>query len=157
MAATTIHARRDIPVRKPGYTLLPHMTDAYIEAVGTTLEEAMQFAAVALIDTICNVNSVSPILSEHIEASGDDEVALLYDWLESILLKFELERWVFSEFKIAPIVKSGTAFRTVAQGFGEKYDKWKHGTKVEVKAATYHRMVVLREEGSTIVRFILDL
>jgi SHS2 domain-containing protein len=157
MAATTTHARRVIPVRKTGYTLLPHMTDAYIEAVGATLEEAMQFAGMALIDTICNVNSVSPVRTEHIEASGDDEVALLYDWLESILLKFELEGWVFSEFEVAPIVKSGTVFRTVAQAFGEKYDKKKHGMKVEVKAATYHRMVVLREEGSTIVQFILDL
>jgi len=133
------------------------MTDAYIEAVGATLEEALRFAGIALIDTICNVNSVSPIITEHIEASGDDEVALLYDWLESVLLKFELERWVFSEFKIAPIVKSETLFRTVAEAFGEKYDKKKHGMKVEVKAATYHRMVVFREEGSTIVQFILDL
>ena len=144
-------------MRKTGYTLLPHTTDAYIEAVGVTLEEAMQFAGIALIDTICNVNSVSPAITEHIEASGDDEVALLHDWLESILLKFELERWVFSEFKIAPVVKSETVYRTVAQAFGEKYDKKKHGTKVEVKAATYHKMVVLREEGLTIVRFILDL
>jgi SHS2 domain-containing protein len=125
--------------------------------VGATLEEAMQLAGIALIDTICNVNSVSPVITEHIEASGDDEVALLYDWLESILLKFELERWVFSEFKIAPVVKSETIFRLAAEAFGEEYDKEKHGAKVEVKAATYHKMVVLREEGSTIVRFILDL
>jgi SHS2 domain-containing protein len=144
-------------VRKTGYYLLPHTTDAYIEAVGATLEEAMQFAGIALIDTICNVNSVSPVITEHIEASGDDEVALLHDWLESILLKFELEHWVFSEFKIAPIVKSEAVYRTVAKAFGEKYDKEKHGAKVEVKAATYHKMVVLREEGSTIVQFILDL
>ena len=144
-------------MKKTGYTLLPHVTDAYIEAVGATLEEAMQFAAIALTDTICNVNSVSPIIIEHIEASGDDEVALLHDWLECILLKFELERWVFSEFKISPITKSGTVLHTVAQAWGEKYNEKKHGSKVEVKAATYHRMVVFREKGSTIVQFILDL
>jgi len=144
-------------VRKPGYSFLPHTTDAYIEAVGSTLEEAMQFAGIALIDTICNVNSISPILTEYIEVSGDDEVALLYEWLESILLKFELESWVFSEFKIVAVVKSGTVFRMVAEAFGEKYDKRKHGTKVEVKAATYHKMEIRQEEGSTIVRFILDL
>jgi SHS2 domain-containing protein len=157
MAATTTRVRRSNPVRRTGYSLLPHTTDAYIEAVGATLEEAMQFAGLALIDTICNVNSVTPLATEHIEVSGDDEVALLHDWLECILLKFELERWVFSGFKIAPIVKSEAAFHAVAEAFGEKYDGKKHGTKVEVKAATYHKMVVLREEGSTILRFILDL
>ena len=144
-------------MRKKGYALLPHVTDAYIEAVGSTLEEAMQFAGIALIDTICNVKSVSPVVAERIEASGNDEVALLYDWLESVLLKFELEHLVFSEFIIAPIVKSGRVLRTLAQAYGEKYDKKKHGTKVEVKAVTYHKMVVLQEEGSTIAQFILDL
>ena len=54
-------------MRKSGYSLLPHTTDAYIEAVGATLEEAMQFAGIALIDTICNVSSVSSVITESIE------------------------------------------------------------------------------------------
>jgi SHS2 domain-containing protein len=144
-------------VRKPGYFLLPHTTDAYIEAVGATLEEAMQFAGTALIDTICNASSVASVITEPMEISGHDEVELLYDWLESILLKFELERCVFSSFNIAPIVASEAGFHAVAEAYGEKYDGKKHGMKVEVKAATYHKMVVLREEGWTIVQFILDL
>jgi SHS2 domain-containing protein len=157
MIANTKRTGRLVRVRKAGFSLLPHTTDAYIEAVGATLEEAMQFAGLALIDTMCNANSISPSVTEHIEASGESEVALLYDWLESILLKFDLERWVYGEFKIAPIVKSTAGFRTVAKASGEKYDREKHGAKVEVKAVTYHRMEILRVEGSTILRFVLDL
>lgn len=144
-------------MRKPGYMFLPHTTDAYIEAVGATLEEAMQFAGMALIDTMCAINSISPNITEHIEASGDDEVTLLYDWLESILLKFDLKGRVYSKFKVAPIAKSAAGLRALAEAYGEKYDRQKHGTKVEVKAVTYHRMEVLREDNSTILRFILDL
>jgi SHS2 domain-containing protein len=136
---------------------LPHTTDAYIEAVGATLEEAMQFAGMALIDTMCAINSISPNITEHIEASGDDEVTLLYDWLESILLKFDLKGRVYSKFKVAPIAKSAGGLRALAEVSGEKYDRHKHGTKVEVKAVTYHKMEVLREDNSTILRFILDL
>jgi len=157
MVANTNRTKEPFPVRKTGYAFLPHTTDAFVEAVGTTLEEAMQFAGMALIDTMCTINSISPIIIEKIEASGRDEVTLLYDWLESILLKFELEGQVYSEFKVAPIVKSRAGLHATAEVAGEKYDRQKHGTKVEVKAVTYHKMEVRREDSSTILTFILDL
>lgn len=144
-------------MRRTGYAFLPHTTDAYIEAVGGTFEEAMQFAGMALVDTMCVIDSISPLVAEKIEASGRDEVTLLYDWLESILLKFELEGQVFCEFKVAPIVRSEIGLRATGEGTGEKYDRRKHGTKVEVKAVTYHKMEVQREDSYTILRFILDL
>jgi SHS2 domain-containing protein len=64
---------------------------------------------------------------------------------------------VYSKFKVAPIAKSATGLRVLAEASGEKYDRHKHGTKVEVKAVTYHKMEVLRKDNSTILRFILDL
>ena len=142
---------------KSGYAFLPHTTDAYIEAVGATLEEAMQFAGMALTDTMCTLGSISPILIERIEASGRDEITLLYDWLESILLRFELDGKVYSSYRMVPLTRSPAGLRVSAEVSGEKYDRQKHGSKVEVKGVTYHKMEVIREEGSTIVRFILDL
>jgi SHS2 domain-containing protein len=157
MVATTNLVKRPLLMKKIGYVFLPHTTDAYIEAVGGTLEEAMQFAGMALVDTMCVIDSISPLATMMIEASGRDEVTLLYDWLESILLKFELGGFVYSAFKLAPIVRSESGLRATAEATGERYDRKKHGTKVEVKAVTYHRMEVQREEGFTILRFILDL
>jgi SHS2 domain-containing protein len=144
-------------VPKTGYTFLPHTTDAYIEAVGATLEEAMQFAGMALIDTMCSIKSIEPTVTEQVETSGRDEVTLLYDWLERILLKFDLEGKVYSRFRVAPISKSAAGLSATAEISGEKYDRKKHDAKVEVKAVTYHRMEVLREGNSSILRFILDL
>jgi SHS2 domain-containing protein len=144
-------------VRKTGYTFLPHTTDAYIEAVGATLEEAMQFAGMALIDTMCSIESIEPIITEQVETSGRDEVTLLYDWLECILLKFDLEGKVYSRFKVAAVYRSAVGLSVTAEISGEKYDRKKHGAKVEVKAVTYHKMEVLREGNSAVLRFILDL
>ena len=157
MVGNTNRPKGLLPVRKTGYVFLPHTTDAYIEAVGSTLEEAMQFAGMALVDTMCVINSISPETTEQIKVSGDDEVTLLYDWLESILLKFDLEGRVYSKFKVSPIEKSPAGLRAIADVSGERYDRRKHGTKVEVKAVTYHKMEVLREDNLTILRFILDL
>jgi len=142
---------------KFGYEFLPHTTDAYIEATGATLQEAFQFAGRALFDTLCDVNSVSSKKSEVVSFFGADEVALLHNWLETLLLRFEIEGMVFSEFKVESIEKSKESIHGVARIVGEPYDRRKHHPKVEVKAVTYHKMEVIREPDRTRVRFILDL
>ena len=144
-------------MQKPGYEFLPHTTDAYIEATGATLEQAFEYAGTALFDTMCDVKSISSKHTEEIEVSGNDEVRLLYDWLESLLLKFELDGRVYSMFGVAPIKKSAETLQTKARISGEEYDKEKHGAKVEVKAVTYHKMEIFRGDSNATVRFILDL
>jgi len=154
------HARR--PKRLPAvpmadYVFLPHTTDAYVQATGPTLEYALESAGKALFDTLCNLESIVPQVTEEIELNGDDEIVLLHDWLESLLLKFELENKVFAGFSVGRIVRSSDGLHATARISGEPYDKRKHGAKVEVKAVTYHKMEVVRQDGTTTVRFILDL
>ncbi len=149
--------KRVPPLEKPGYEFLPHTTDAYIEARGTTLEQALEYAAAALFDTMCDIKSVSPKFTEEIDISSNDEVRLLYDWLESLLLKFELKGQVYSKFEVAPIKQSAEILQAKARISGEKFDPKRHGAKVEVKAVTYHKMEIVREDSGTTLRFILDL
>ncbi len=144
-------------VPAPGYKFLPHTTDAYIQAAGATLEEALERAGMALFDTMCDLKSISPDRVEDVEVTGADEVALLYNWLETLLLKFELERKVYSKFKVTLTKRPSNSLQVNAKIYGETYDKQKHGAKVEVKAVTYHRMEVARDGDNTTLRFILDL
>jgi SHS2 domain-containing protein len=140
-----------------GYKFLPHTTDAYIEAAGVTLEEAFAYAATALFDTICNVSAISSKLTERIHAEAPNEIMLLYDWLEALLLKFELESRVFSSFHVSEISRRQNNLILDAEVHGETFDKRKHGAKVEVKAVTLHRMEILPGGPLTVIRFILDL
>ena len=110
----------------------------------------------ALFDTMCDVRSVSEKLNEDINVQGRDELELLYNWLESLLLKFELEQKVYSRFKVTLATASQT-LRINARAYGESFDRQRHHPKVEVKAATYHRMEVRQEGSVTTLRFILDL
>jgi SHS2 domain-containing protein len=141
----------------PRYEFLQHTTDAYIQSTGATFEEALENAGLALFDTMCNLNSISLKQVDNVEADGADEVSLLYDWLETLLLKFELDGKVYSKFHVEPVEVHSSALRINAKAFGETYNRQVHGAKVEVKAVTYHRMEVVREEKSVILRFILDL
>jgi SHS2 domain-containing protein len=141
----------------PNYTFLPHTTDAYIQATGSTLEEAFEYAAMALFDTLCDLKAISPKQAESLEVSGTDEVALLHSWLESLLLKFELEGKVFSRFKVTLSRRLLNRLQANAEIYGESYQKRKHGAKVEVKAVTLHRMEIIQNRTVTTVRYILDL
>jgi len=142
-------------VSVPGYKLLPHTTDAYIQATGSTLEEAFEYAGMALFDTMCDLKSISPNLVENVEVSAADEVTLLHNWLESLLLKFELEGKVYSRFKVT--LNTRPSKRLQAKIYGEPYERRKHGAKVEVKAVTVHKMEISRNGDMTTLRFILDL
>ena len=139
------------------YQFLPHTTDAYIQSTGPTFEEALENAGLALFDTMCNLKSISHELTDDIEAEGADEVGLLYDWLDTLLLKFELEGKVYSKFHVDPMKAGSSALHINARAYGETYNRQVHGSKVEVKAVTYHKMEVVREGNSVILRFILDL
>ena len=151
-----MHARKSLLETPVGYKFLPHTTDAYVQAAGTTIEEAFAYAAIALMDTMCNVGDVAGSTNEELHVEASDEVMLLYSWLELLLLKFEIERRVFSSFDLKISRQSGKLLLDT-KAAGEMYDRKKHGGKVEVKAVTLHRMEVFRKDQLTIVRFILDL
>jgi len=139
-----------------GYKFLQHTTDAYVEACGKTMEEAFGYAALSLFDTMCDVHSISKLDTEEIEVTAGNELRLLYDWLEALLLKFELEGKVYSSFDVTKISKEGASLNLHATVSGEAYDRNRHGAKVEVKAVTFHRMEVLTN-GMVVLRFVLDL
>jgi len=149
-------AEEAVDVLASGYKFLPHTTDAYVEATGATFEAALENAGLALFETMCEVSSVAHKRQDVITVKGTDDFELLYNWLESLLLKFELERKVYSKFWIS-LTKEPQTLGIRAHAYGEIFDRKKHGAKVEVKAVTYHRMEVIRQRGLIVLRFILDL
>ena len=139
-----------------GYKFLPHTTDAYIEAVGVTFENALENAGLALFDTMCNLSSITQAHQDVIRVKEGDDLEILYDWLETLLLKFELDQRVYNKFEVS-ISRGLRDLSLTANAYGEMFDRKKHGAKVEVKAVTYHRMEVSRQGNLVVLRFILDL
>lgn len=142
---------------KKGYTFLEHMADAYIAAYGKSLAEAFENAAVAMFDVMTDVEKVSPIMEDYVEVSGEDEPALLYNWLEKLLIKAEIEGMLYSKFKILELARDDGGFRLKAKIWGEKFNPEKHVQKVGVKAVTYHQMEITKDRDKASVKFILDI
>lgn len=134
---------------------MDHMTDAVIEAYGTTLDEAFEFAAKGLTDTMIDLQTVKPEIEVDISASGHDEYSLLFDWLDKVMLLIVADGMVMSEFQ-AKISRNG-GYKLDGHARGEKLDLARHKYKVEIKAVTYHEMQVKEEPNRATVRFLLDL
>jgi SHS2 domain-containing protein len=139
------------------FEFLEHMGDAYIAAYGETLEEAFSNAGLAMFEVMTDTKLIEPKLRDEIIVEGEDEIALLHNWLEALLLKFEIELKLYSSFNVKKIKQKNGGFLLEAEVFGETFNKDKHLSKTEVKAVTYHQMNISKEAGKFIVKFILDL
>ncbi len=144
--------------RERKFAFLEHTADLYIAAFGNNLEEAFENAASAMFEGMTDVEKVNPQIEESVDVEGHDEQALLYNWLETLLVKFEVKGNLYSRFKIAAIEKTPSGLKLKAQIWGEPFDPERHSSKVGVKAVTYHRMEILKDsKGGVTVKFILDI
>jgi SHS2 domain-containing protein len=143
--------------KKGRFEFLEHTADAYVAAYGRDLPEAFENAAVAMFDVTTQVEMVRPKIEDQVEVEGSDEYALLYNWLEALLVKSELNRMLYSRFKVSELAEDSNGFRLRASIWGEKFDSKKHLQKVGIKAVTYHRMEIIRASEKVTVKFILDI
>lgn len=139
------------------FEFLEHTADAYIAAYGVTMEEALGNAALAMFEVMTDTAKVDPLHKEVVEVEAEDEYALLYSWLEALLVKFEVEQMLFSKFEVHSFKETKEGFKLEASVWGEKFNPEKHPQKVGVKAVTYHQMEIIKEKEKTTLMFILDI
>jgi len=142
---------------RKGFKVLEHTADEYIMAYGASLEEAFESAALAMFEVMTDTKTVEPKDEEVIEVEAEDEVGLLYSWLESLLIKFDAEGKLYSKFKVREIEKKDKGFSLEATIWGEAYDPDKHPSRTDIKAVTYYRMEILKENNRVTVKFVLDI
>jgi len=139
------------------FEFLEHTADVYVSAHGKTIEEAYENAALSMFETITDTDKVSLVQEDSLEVEAEDQYALLYNWMEALLVKSETQDMLYSKFQITSWKETNESFKIKAKIWGEKFDSEKHPQKVAVKAVTYHRMVIIREKDRVILEFILDI
>jgi SHS2 domain-containing protein len=110
-------------------------------AFGKNLNEAFENAGLAIFNIISNTDNINPQKSIEFEITSEDEVSLLYDYLEELLFYHEVEFMLFSEFSIE-IDKINGGYRLKAIIKGEDINWDKHERDCEIKAITFHQMEV---------------
>jgi SHS2 domain-containing protein len=139
-----------------GYRFLDHMTDAIIEAYGSTLEEAFENAAKALCDTMIDLKTVRAEREIKVSAKGNDLYSLLFDWLDKVMLLLVADRIAMSQFSVK-IKQYDNGYLLESITRGEPLDLDRHHYKVEIKAVTYHEMEIKQVKDMITAKFLLDL
>ena len=115
--------------------------DIGFKAYGNNLNEAFENAGLAIFNIISDTSNISSDISKSFEIASEDEVSLLYDYLEELLFFHEVDFMLFSSFDVE-IEKLDGAFNLKATICGEPIDWQKHERKTEIKAITFHMMDV---------------
>lgn len=158
------------------YEQIEHLSDVGLRAYGKSLEELFENAGEGMFSIMCDLAKVSPLSRREIDIVERENVSveqLLIAWLENLLYLFEVEKMLFSSFKVHSVKvqsdksnkdgregdeKSKEA-RVKAEIFGEKIDFTKHEIIVAIKAPTYHTLEVKRDSlsGSWVANVIFDI
>ena len=139
------------------YRLLPHMTDAFVEVQAPTLAGVFEEAAFAMFDVMTDPTAIERSFVDQFEVISHDEISLFHDWLEQLLLKFDLDGKVYSVFHVEKIAPQNENLCLAAKAQGGLFERGRHPAKVEIKAVTYHRMEVRATPEGYVARYILDL
>jgi SHS2 domain-containing protein len=142
---------------KKRFEFLEHTADVYIAAYGQSLEEAFENAASATFNAMTEIEKIKPEVEESVEVEAHDEHALLYNWIEELLIKFETTGKLYCCFTISSIEKTPTGLKLKAKIWGEPFDSKRHLQKVGIKAVTYHRMEIMKKPKAVTIKFILDV
>lgn len=125
------------------YELIDHTADVGVKAYGKTLSEAFENAAKGMFDIITDSSEIENIGQYDIELEAPDLEQLLVDWLSELLFLNSAKNIVFGFFKVELDDKKN---KLSAKVFGEKFDISKHKAGAEIKAVTYHMLVVKKKK-----------
>jgi SHS2 domain-containing protein len=140
---------------KKRFEFREHTADERVIAYGSTLEEAFENAALALFEVMTDTNTIDKVIHDCFQIEGFDEHALLYSWLETFIVEFDVNLKVYSKFHVN-ITKTNEQYQLMGQAWGETFQSIKHPSRSEVKAITYHEMEINKNQHVTL-KFILDL
>jgi SHS2 domain-containing protein len=126
--------------------------DIGLRAWGKDMDEAFENAGLAIFNIISDTSGIVPLREIEFEITSEDDVSLLYDYLEELLFYHEVEFMLFSRFD----VETDDKFHLKAKIWGEEIDWDRHERKTEIKAITFHKMAV-RKTDHVEVQAIVDL
>ena len=138
------------------HELIEHTADIAIKAYGDDLPGAFAAAGEALFAVITGEASIAPVAEVTVEVESIDIEGLLVGFLSELLVKFEVDQMVLSEFEVTLVSET----RMTATARGESFDEQRHGHGHHVKGVSYHMMEIVEassNDGECYVQVLFDI
>ena len=139
------------------FEYLDHTADVQIHSWGDTIEEAFEQAGMGMFNYMTDINQVLPSRTVEIKAEGTDYESLLFHFLDEFLFLSCTDNFFMArEIKITNFDRD--EWKMQALGFGEDFDRERHGGKgTEIKAITYSAMQVYDKKPLSEIFVIVDI
>ena len=139
---------------RPSYTEIEHTADVGVELEAPDLNAAFERTAAAMFDMISDLDRVGSDWRRDVRVVGrsGDREHLLIRWLTELLFVHESEHVLLSTFHVLSIGPDAIE----AEVAGERIDRERHALKIEIKAPTYHDLVIEQVSSGWRVRVIFD-
>jgi SHS2 domain-containing protein len=135
------------------YGSFPTTADVGLWARGRTASELFSRAGVALYALMTDLRRVRPREQRTVQASAEDPGALLVAFLNELVSLEQSEGFLGRRVNARPIGSPPTAVLATVEG--ELFDPARHTSRMDVKAVTFHELVVDLVGGR--VRVIVDI
>ncbi len=137
-----------------GYEYLDISGEAGVRAVGGSLEELFESAALGMYGLSTDLERIREEKTITTEASGQSVGRILVAWLNELI--FHLDTYGFVGKKVR-ILKLDAASGIRAEVSGEEFDPERHERRLLLKAATYHDLKVEQKDGEWTAEVIFDI
>jgi len=135
------------------FEVTDHTADVGLVVRAATLPNLFETAAEGMFSFLIDPLTVENRAWRERRVDADDREGLLVAWLNDLLVLLSAEEFVPKAFVVDEVSEQ----RIRATVHGEPVDPARHHFRLDVKAATYHQLVVRREGDGWWARIIFDV
>jgi len=106
-----------------------------------------------MFDIIADLEGLSTSITKNFDLRAANYEELLVAWLDELLYNFYTKSIIFSKFEIEELTKDRIKAKASGRPIGENRNR----LKTEIKAATYHNLVIKSTPEGYIVEIIFDV
>ena len=117
------------------------------------MEEAFKHAALGLVSVIAGLSKIETYEKRLISIHARDRENLLVRWLTEILYLSDAEKFLTADITFDMINETSLK----ATILGQQYRPSNHKLNIDVKAITYHHLMVEQIDNYWIVRVFVDI
>lgn len=132
--------------------IFEHTADVGIRLSRSTQTELFRDTAIGMFQIIAPGNIFRSQIEYTVSVDGADDEELMVNWLSELNFFFQTKNYVPVEMKL-----DFSGHQLVAQINGDVIDRTVHNVEIEIKAVTYHKLIVAKENELWKTRVIFDI
>ena len=142
----------------PEYEVLPHTADVGVLVRARSARELFERSAAAMFDLMVDVSRVAESLPagavlDEVDVEAPDREALLVAWLGELLGRAMVDGVIYAAFDISLLEDT----RLLARVWGKPVETAGQQFRTEIKAVTYHQLLVSEDRDGWTARVIFDI